>query len=144
MFSRVVHQMTLQNGHHPKNREDDCSSSAKLCLPTEVFLADVAIRKQHPYVAEFYAKRLSRSVGVVEDALKRYRPSHLAIAFNGGKDCTVLLDLVIKTLRNRAHIDSSTKNGHVEALSIVYFRVRPQFPALEKFIEEKVGELSQV
>ena len=139
---RISHPMTLHNG--------DCNSSmkkksAKNCpLPSDIFLADAAVRKEHPYVAAFYGQRLVKAVGVVEEALQRYRPSQLAIAFNGGKDCTALLDLVMKTLKNRRDVDSSLKNGHVETISIVYFRVRPQFAALEEFIHEKVGELSQV
>ncbi|KAK8119434.1 FAD synthetase [Apiospora kogelbergensis] len=35
---------------------------------------------------------------VIEDALKRYRPDELLIAYNGGKDCLVLLVLILASL----------------------------------------------
>ncbi|KAI0478608.1 hypothetical protein GGR56DRAFT_330164 [Xylariaceae sp. FL0804] len=36
--------------------------------------------------------------GVVEEALRRYRPEELSLSYNGGKDCLVLLILILASL----------------------------------------------
>ncbi|OQV19184.1 putative FAD synthase [Hypsibius exemplaris] len=112
--------------------------SPKLLLDPDIFLADEDTRKAHPYVVGFHKERLRKAVEIVEEALRRWKPFQLAIAFNGGKDCTVLLDLALKALRN-AKAYSSAENGSAK-ISIVYFRSRPQFSALEDFIKKKVNE----
>ncbi|KAK4221432.1 hypothetical protein QBC38DRAFT_129703 [Podospora fimiseda] len=38
------------------------------------------------------------SMGVIEEALRRYGPDHLSLSYNGGKDCLVLLILILACL----------------------------------------------
>ncbi|KAK1768325.1 hypothetical protein QBC33DRAFT_371427 [Phialemonium atrogriseum] len=38
------------------------------------------------------------SMGVIEEALRRYRPDELSLSYNGGKDCLVLLVLMLACL----------------------------------------------
>lgn len=38
------------------------------------------------------------SMGVIEEALRRYRPEELSLSYNGGKDCLVLLVLLLAGL----------------------------------------------
>ncbi|KAH9908290.1 hypothetical protein F4778DRAFT_716798 [Xylariomycetidae sp. FL2044] len=43
--------------------------------------------------------------GVIDDALRRYKPEELSLSYNGGKDCLVLLILILASLP--AHFASS-------------------------------------
>ena len=42
---------------------------------------------------EGLVQQLLSTVSTVEEVLRRYQPEEVCLAFNGGKDCTVLLDL---------------------------------------------------
>ncbi|KAF7556834.1 hypothetical protein G7Z17_g1177 [Cylindrodendrum hubeiense] len=52
------------------------------------------------------------SNGVIEDALRRYGPEHLSISYNGGKDCLVLLILLLACLPT---VDSSATTSGVDS-----------------------------
>ncbi|KAJ1965012.1 3'-phosphoadenosine 5'-phosphosulfate sulfotransferase [Dispira parvispora] len=66
------------------------------------------------------------ALAVVEEALQRYSPEQVAVSFNGGKDCTVLLELVHAVLRFRYHT----------ALPILTMYVTSQnpFPEADAFV----------
>ncbi|KAK4152643.1 hypothetical protein C8A00DRAFT_44298 [Chaetomidium leptoderma] len=59
---------------------------AFLCEQTD----DRALRKVQSQVRE--------SMGVIQEALRRYGPDHLSLSYNGGKDCLVLLVLILACL----------------------------------------------
>src|SRR5690606_25833743 len=55
---------------------------------------------------------------------------NVAISFNGGKDCTVLLDLFRR---------AATTVGYAGRLKVVYVRSKDPFPEMESFIQEILG-----
>nr|XP_018909652.1 PREDICTED: FAD synthase-like isoform X1 [Bemisia tabaci] len=75
---------------------------------------------------------ISQSVEILDECFKRYQLSNIAVAFNGGKDCTALLHLVYAYCRFRS-IDVSSKK-----LQCIYFRSNDVFQELENFVEETV------
>jgi len=67
---------------------------------------------------------------VIEDALEKYNDQQLAICFNGGKDCTVLLHLVYAVF--------CKKLGKKEEVKLQSFciRIDDPFPEMETFLLE--------
>ncbi|VDB85145.1 unnamed protein product [Peniophora sp. CBMAI 1063] len=77
---------------------------------------------------EDIAGPVREAVKVIEDALDTYGPEKVALSFNGGKDCTVLLHLFCAVLRRKC----PNFNGTVSAL---YIPVPSPFRELEAFID---------
>jgi len=67
------------------------------------------------------------SLGVIEDALKKYSLSEISISYNGGKDCLVLLILFLAAL--------STYPGPLPSLLSAVYIVPPHpFPEVDTFV----------
>ncbi|KAI0016863.1 adenine nucleotide alpha hydrolases-like protein [Xylariomycetidae sp. FL0641] len=67
--------------------------------------------------------------GVIEDALRRYRPEQLALSYNGGKDCLVLLILILAAFGS--HFDPSS---FPPALQALYIRPAKPFAEVDAFV----------
>ncbi|KAK7750851.1 3'-phosphoadenosine 5'-phosphosulfate sulfotransferase [Diatrype stigma] len=48
--------------------------------------------------------------GVIDEALRRYRPEELSLSYNGGKDCLVLLILILASLPSHFPPSTSTSD----------------------------------
>ncbi|KAJ9220400.1 hypothetical protein DTO169C6_7289 [Paecilomyces variotii] len=73
------------------------------------------------------------SIHVIEEALTRYRLEELSLSYNGGKDCLVLLVLILACLPTLA----SSKTGAAtlpESLQAVYIVSPHPFPEVEAFV----------
>jgi len=57
--------------------------------------------------------RIRVSMGVIEEALKRYGPEQLSLSYNGGKDCLVLLVLILACLPAWASSSTSSDSNAV-------------------------------
>jgi len=75
------------------------------------------------------AATLNKSIKLVEEALDTYSPEGVSVSFNGGKDCTVLLHLVL-AVKDRRNVS--------QPLQAVYFRPPNPFPEVEQFIQDTV------
>ena len=70
-----------------------------------------------------FFKAVEFSKGIIQECFEKFRPEQVAIAFNGGKDCMVMLHLI------HAHLEKqSTK------LKALYIRDTNPFPEVEDFI----------
>ncbi|KAI1775437.1 adenine nucleotide alpha hydrolases-like protein [Hypoxylon cercidicola] len=49
--------------------------------------------------------------GVIDEALRRYRPDELSLSYNGGKDCLVLLILILASLPSSACLQTSSSSS---------------------------------
>jgi len=82
--------------------------------------------------------RVKEALDVIEEVLAKYGPQHIAMSFNGGKDCTVLLHLLAAALYR--HFSSSDERGHTSTpqppIRSVYVTCPSPFPEVEKFVEE--------
>lgn len=69
---------------------------------------------------------ISFPLQVLEEALQKYSLDEIFLSFNGGKDCTVLLDLLVKYLKS---------NG-MDYKRILYIYVQPEdpFDEIEEFV----------
>ncbi|OIW28903.1 phosphoadenosine phosphosulfate reductase [Coniochaeta ligniaria NRRL 30616] len=90
------------------------------------------------------------SVGVISEALQRYGPEEISLSYNGGKDCLVLLILIMACLAGPA-TSSTSANGSTEerrphrstgpavsspaTLQAIYIAPHDPFPEVEDFVE---------
>ncbi|KAI5861974.1 putative FAD synthetase [Durotheca rogersii] len=88
------------------------------------------------------------SLGVIEEALQRYRPEELSLSYNGGKDCLVLLILILASLSSSSSLKSSlpasASHTHSAAashpfprrLQALYIQPPLPFAEVDAFVEE--------
>ncbi|KAH8201303.1 hypothetical protein TruAng_004547 [Truncatella angustata] len=90
-------------------------------------------------------RQVRAAKGVIDDALKRYRPDELALSYNGGKDCLVLLILILASLP--AHfpppptsppppLSSCDTPSFPVLLQAIYIRPEKPFAEVDTFVEE--------
>ncbi|KAL2822986.1 FAD synthetase [Aspergillus granulosus] len=79
------------------------------------------------------AQRETRhSMGIVEVALSRYKVSELAVSYNGGKDCLVLLVILLASLHGCPEVE----NGEVTKIPAFYGTPPDSFPEVESFVRK--------
>lgn len=73
-------------------------------------------------------QKLRDSIEIISDALLRFTPDEIAISYNGGKDCLVMLVIYIYVL--------STFQLPTDHLKAVFVHYEEQFPELLEFISK--------
>lgn len=73
------------------------------------------------------------AMGVIDEALARYEPHELAMSYNGGKDCLVLLVLVLACLPAWAEARASKQSSTADntAASSTPIQAQPPTPSIE-------------
>ncbi|KAI0888779.1 putative FAD synthetase [Annulohypoxylon maeteangense] len=89
------------NGTRPKELETLCR---ELKTKVDTFL-DTPTEDE---VLNSVKNQIIVARGVIDEALRRYRPEELSLSYNGGKDCLVLLILILASLPSSASLQSST------------------------------------
>lgn len=90
------------------------------------------IAKKCNYSEEFTLK-LQKSIGVIEQAIMQYGIQQIALSFNGGKDCTLLLYLLDTTLKRIYASNLSILKTKIKTL---YVMVSDPFIEIEEFVDE--------
>lgn len=72
---------------------------------------------------------LQETEQVLKQCFKQYSLEEVFVSFNGGKDCTVLLDITIKLLKQMHNRDDVAKD-----LKVVYVRTEKTFNAIDAFV----------
>ncbi|ORY58029.1 uncharacterized protein BCR38DRAFT_353293 [Pseudomassariella vexata] len=80
--------------------------------------------------------RIARDV--IDDALRRYRPEELSLSYNGGKDCLVLLLLIIASLPTHFPASSSS-SAFPTSLQALYIRPLSPFSEVDAFVESSTS-----
>ncbi|KAK9362599.1 hypothetical protein V1504DRAFT_311308 [Lipomyces starkeyi] len=75
-------------------------------------------------------EKIRESLGVISEALRRYSIDELAISFNGGKDCLVMLVLLLASL----HYHSS--QFPPQRIHTVYVHSLSAFPEVDAFVND--------
>jgi FAD synthetase len=111
--------------------------------------------------AEALSRRVLEALEVIEGALSAYGEEQVAITFNGGKDCTVLVHLYAAVLvRRRAVSASKALNGshssngnspdiapsnsssalssHIPPIRSIYVTCKSPFKEVEDFVHESI------
>lgn len=82
-------------------------------------------------------KQVRLSISIIEKTLSRHSLDEIAISFNGGKDCLVMLIIFLACLYQRyTDQGESTQIQDLEALPCVYVQGDHAFPEVEGFIKE--------
>ncbi|KAL6073287.1 FAD1 flavin adenine dinucleotide synthetase [Balamuthia mandrillaris] len=78
--------------------------------------------------------KVSQSLETINKALDQYQAEGVALSFNGGKDCTVLLHLLLYTLAKRTPATKSEQ----PRLRAIYFLQRDTFAEVSQFVQSCV------
>lgn len=73
------------------------------------------------------ANKVEHSLGIIKQALADYKIEGVALSFNGGKDCCVLLHLLYLVL---------SKHNLFSKLRILYFTHDNSFPEVDSFVQK--------
>ncbi|XP_047020008.1 FAD synthase-like [Helicoverpa zea] len=74
---------------------------------------------------------LEESERILKECFTQYQIDEVFLSFNGGKDCTVLLDITLNVLREIYKRDDVAKE-----LKVVYIRTNGPFSEIESFVEQ--------
>src|SRR5438128_565068 len=85
-----------------------------------------------------FAARLTRALTTIRQALHVYRPGELCLSFNGGKDCTVVLYLVLAVA---AGLPTYPAGATLHGVRIVYFQESDEFPEVVEFMNATAAQL---
>jgi len=75
---------------------------------------------------EDFARKLEHSLSIIKQALADYKLEGIALSFNGGKDCCVLLHMLYLI----------TEDYPFSQLRILYFMHENSFPEVDKFVHK--------
>ncbi|KAK1625752.1 phosphoadenosine phosphosulfate reductase [Colletotrichum phormii] len=110
----------------------------------DAFLAD----DQKTDILRNVQKQLRASMGVVDEALARYSLEQISISYNGGKDCLVLLIILLAALARR--YPSPSKASHTNGsngttsfppeFQAVYIVSKHPFAEVDDFVETTSAE----
>ncbi|KAL1597974.1 3'-phosphoadenosine 5'-phosphosulfate sulfotransferase [Paraconiothyrium brasiliense] len=82
------------------------------------------------------------SLHVIEEALDKYRLPELSLAYNGGKDCLVLLILYLCALHRKGLTPTDPNSDPSTAIKGVYIQAPHPFKEVEDFVEVSVKTYS--
>ncbi|KAJ4353036.1 3'-phosphoadenosine 5'-phosphosulfate sulfotransferase [Ascochyta clinopodiicola] len=82
------------------------------------------------------------ALGVIEKALDQYSLPELSLAYNGGKDCLVLLILYLCALHKRGLITSHPSSNIETAVQCVYIQDKHPFKEVEEFVAKSIKTYS--
>ncbi|KAH7089088.1 hypothetical protein FB567DRAFT_324439 [Paraphoma chrysanthemicola] len=79
------------------------------------------------------------SLSIIEEALSRYSLPELSLAYNGGKDCLVLLILYLCALHKRGLTPTSSPSSSIEtAVQCCYIQDAHPFAEVEEFVAKSI------
>ncbi|CAG9785262.1 unnamed protein product [Diatraea saccharalis] len=74
---------------------------------------------------------LQEAEQIIRQCFKQFRLEEVFLSFNGGKDCTALLDITINVLTENYSTEDVKNN-----IKVVYIRTKHPFREIEEFVEE--------
>lgn len=81
-------------------------------------------------------KKIRHSFDVLDQCLEKYSPNQIAVAFNGGKDCTLVLHQYAFFLQKKY----SNLSSPIPTLRALFIQNKPQFDRVIEFIDECVKQ----
>ncbi|KAI1752526.1 phosphoadenosine phosphosulfate reductase [Xylaria castorea] len=108
----TTYQTTTTLDSYPANSESASSSPRSLhdvCLGIRNKVDEFLAQDHKGTTLQDVQARVREAIGVVDEAFQRYEPHEISISYNGGKDCLVLLIIILACLAHR--IPPQNKNS---------------------------------
>ncbi|KAI0490089.1 phosphoadenosine phosphosulfate reductase [Xylaria cf. heliscus] len=102
--STTAYQATSTLDSYPANSEPAGSSPCSLrdiCLEIRNKVDGFLAEDHRGTILQDVQARVREAVGVVDEAFQHYEPQEISISYNGGKDCLVLLIIILASLAHR-------------------------------------------
>ncbi|GAA5858242.1 hypothetical protein JCM1840_001109, partial [Sporobolomyces johnsonii] len=77
--------------------------------------------------------KVKHALDIIDKAIRDYGPDQVALSFNGGKDCTVLVHLFAASLLHHLSTSLSSSAPAPLPLNTIYVRCSSPFPQVEAF-----------
>lgn len=98
-------------------------------IATRKKMSNEATKEILSRISNSSSKQIHDSLSIIQEAMKRFqKPEALAFSFNGGKDCTLLLFLVLYAFQQQ--------NWNISLLKIFYVMSQPVFEQVDQFATE--------
>ncbi|KAI1763315.1 adenine nucleotide alpha hydrolases-like protein [Hypoxylon sp. FL1150] len=102
----------LQNGSAPPRTNGAAAAATPneletLCRALKAKVDDFLDTPTDDELLKSVKNQIIVARGVIDEALRRYRPDELSLSYNGGKDCLVLLILILASLPSSSDLRSS-------------------------------------
>ncbi|KAH7261803.1 hypothetical protein BKA59DRAFT_461846 [Fusarium tricinctum] len=126
----------------PRSLRDKC---LELRDKVEAFIAE----EPDTQILRDVQSQVIKSIGVVDEALQGYRPEEISLSYNGGKDCLVLLIVILARMgrlyysASDSASDSTTNGSSItppEKLQCVYIVASHPFPEVDEFVKTSSAE----
>ncbi|KAF3482173.1 uncharacterized protein GIQ15_04932 [Arthroderma uncinatum] len=150
--------ITLENGKQSKDAADIIEPPSLTSLSTVTYnlhnQITAFLAEQHDPSSLLYRvqQQTHISLGVIRESLSRYTIHELALSYNGGKDCLVLLLLFLASLHSHyastspssasstattdTNEPSNTPTSHPTSIPAIYAQPKHPFPSVEKFVTQ--------
>ncbi|CAI6275080.1 unnamed protein product [Periconia digitata] len=123
--------------------------ASPLVHPTPLPFSDLCARihdRVHAFLNQDHASERLKSLQaqtrvsleVIVEALERYKLPELSLAYNGGKDCLVLLILYLCALHQKGLTPADPNTSSDTAIKCVYIQAKHPFQEVEGFVESSV------
>ncbi|KAH8680653.1 putative FAD synthetase [Xylariales sp. PMI_506] len=140
-----VERSGANSAHEGRDEDKEAASMRALCEELEVKVAKFLEQEADDEITRGVQKQVRIAKEVIDDALTRYSPDELSISYNGGKDCLVMLVLILACLpahfppSSSSPLDISESKTKTKAfpsrLQAIYIRPPKPFPEVDEFVE---------
>ncbi|KAI2607193.1 putative FAD synthetase [Hypoxylon fragiforme] len=101
-----------QNGSPPLTNGTSHNELEALCCDMKAKVDNFLDTPTQDEVLNSVKNQIIIARGVIDEALRRYRPEELSLSYNGGKDCLVLLILILASLPSSSSLQSTSSPAH--------------------------------
>eukprot|EP01112_Ceratiomyxa_fruticulosa_P018746 TRINITY_DN6042_c0_g1_i2.p1 TRINITY_DN6042_c0_g1~~TRINITY_DN6042_c0_g1_i2.p1 ORF type:complete len:243 (-),score=31.70 TRINITY_DN6042_c0_g1_i2:108-836(-) len=109
-----------------------------MCNDMGEILQDLLPKKCNKIENPALIAKIKYSKSIIKQALDKWGPDKVALSFNGGKDCVVLLDMIHKIWEKRYSDENRDKIKYPSkpTLRALYFQNGDFFPEVTQFMDE--------
>ncbi|KAK3395955.1 hypothetical protein B0T20DRAFT_472033 [Sordaria brevicollis] len=116
-------------------------SLAEVCAALRAKLLAFLALQSDDETVQGTQRRARDAMEVIEEALRRYRPEEISLSYNGGKDCLVLLILILACWPASLQPSSSpTPKQSLPRLQCIYIAPPDPFQEVEDFVHTTTSE----